>query len=438
MTWQDELRALDANLAAGNISAEEYRRTRDEVLAKSAMAPAAPSQDPQQSGPQPMGVGTPPPGFPQPGTPPPGFQQPGTPPPGFPQPGVNQPGGQQQGQPGFGAVPPWSMESTQYVQPVTAGPPPGATTGNPGDRTQVVRGGGDAERTQVVSGPGQQGGWRPAPGQQPWPPAPGGAQQGGGDSAPPWGRPDFEPIMPAPESWIRQGPEAFDSGSGGRGKIIGISIAVVLVIGVAVAVVLFFVNKNNGPSQQQAQHQTTQQTTTTKPKPPLPAPPPAKAEPVDTQHALVDPPGDVRNGGGPLDLNTLSSDSLLPKTMVDALTQAGMTDGLLKTTTDNGVTIGLYGFTVRSQDDASTVAHTYAGVQTSGGVPSDEKHSLQGVPVFSTPSGATTSVFRAVYVLYNRVIIVETLGASYPTVEQTFTQVLHDQVALAPPTVRGK
>jgi hypothetical protein len=41
-----------------------------------------------------------------------------------------------------------------------------------------------------------------------------------------------------------------------------------------------------------------------------------------------------------------------------------------------------------------------------------------------------------VYVLYNRVIVVEALGTGYSTVQQTFNQVLHEQVALAPPTVR--
>ena len=411
MTWQDELRALDANVAAGKISAEEYRRIRDDVLAKSAMESAASGPNPQQSAPRPGMPGTPPPGFPQPGTPPPGFPQPGTPQ-GFGAPGA----------PGA----PQSPESTQYLPPVTGNP-------NPGEKTQVVPAG-DAERTQIVSS----GQWRPSAGggQQPWPAQGQPPAQGapGGDSAPPWGQSDFEPIKSGPEAWLRQGPEAFDSKSGGRGKTIGIVIASVLVVAVAVAAVLYFVNRGNGPTQQQAQQQTSSAaTTTTKP---LPAPPAAKAAPVDTQHALIDPPGVVRSGGGPLDLATLGNDNLLPGPMVTALTQAGMTDGLLKTTTDNGVTIGLYAFTVRSQADASTVAHAYASVQTGGGVPGDQQHSMQGVPVFSVPPGPTTSVFRAVYVLYNRVIIVETFGSGYNTVEQTFSQVLHQQVNLAPPTIR--
>lgn len=392
MTWQDELRALDASLAAGAISAEEYRRSRDEVLAKSAMAFPEPGQEQQP----PQQQGTPPPGFPQPGTPPPGFPQPGTPAPGFPQPG----------QPAFGAVPPWSVERTQSVNPVSGS-----------ERTQVVPGA-DPERTQVVQRP--QGGWQRA--------------DEGGDSAPPWGRPDFQPVMPAPESWIRQGPEAFDSGFGShRGRTIGIVVAVVVVvIGLAVGGILFFTNHNGGgtPQATQTQHPTT--TTTA----PLPAPPPTKAPPVDTQHALIDPPGVVRNGGGALDLPSLRTRNLLPQPMVDALTQAGMTDGLLKTTTDNGMIIGLYAFTVTSQSDAVAAAHAYAALQVGGGLASDRKHSMQGVPVYSTPPSASNCAFRAVYVLYNRVIIVETLGSDYQQVEQTFTQVLHDQVALEPPTVR--
>lgn len=413
MTWQDELRALDANLAAGNISAEEYRRIRDEVLAKSAMAFPEPGQQQQPPQQQP---GTPPPGFQQPGTPPPGFQQPGTPPPGF-----QQPGPQQQGQTSFGAVPPWSAEATQSIQPV--GRP------YPNEKTQVVQGG-DAERTQVVPGQGNQGAWPPAGGWQR-----GGQQQDSADSSPPWGRPGFEPVMPSPESWIRQGPEAFDSGFGARrGRVIGIVVAVVVVIGLAVGAVIFFTSKSGTTNQAGGTTTTTHAPATTTHT--LPAPPPTKTPPADTAHALIDPPGVVRNGGGVLDLNTLQTDNLLPKAMVDALSQAGMSNGLLKTTTDNGVIVGLYAFTVSSQADATSVAHAYASLQTSGGVPTDAKHSLQGVPVFSTAPSATTSVARAVYVLYDRVIIVEALGNDYTSVQQTFTQVLHDQIALSPPTVR--
>jgi len=415
VTWQEELRALDQKLAAGTISAEEYRRTRDDVLAKtmSQGAPAQPNAEQTQGGPAEQQAG----------------QQPSGP----------QSGGTQSG--GFGSQPPWSSEATQFVAPVTDS----RATGGAADRTQVVRSG-DADRTQIVPGigtPGPDGtgapaggqgrGTWPVTGQQNWQ-----QQQSGdyGNSGPPWIRPGFEPIASPAESWIRQGPEAFNSGSGNRSRIIGITVAVLLVAGLAVGGVLLFTNQS-GTTQASPPPATTQSPpTTTKVK--LPQPPPVKAAPVDTPHALVDPPGTARAGGGSLDLSTLATDNLLPKPMVDALNQAGMSEGLLKTTSDNGVIVGLYGLTVRGQSDASTVAQAYSAVQSGGGVPADAQRSMQGVPVFSTPSGTTTSVFRAVYVLYNRVIIVEALGSDYNTVRQVFTQVLQQQVALAPPTVRNQ
>src|SRR5690606_20482717 len=68
VTWQDELQHLDAELAAGRISAEEYRQRRDALLS-------------QGGGPNGPNSG----GFAQPNTPSGGFAQPGTPSGGFAQ-----------------------------------------------------------------------------------------------------------------------------------------------------------------------------------------------------------------------------------------------------------------------------------------------------------------------------------------------------------------
>jgi hypothetical protein len=62
---------------------------------------------------------------------------------------------------------------------------------------------------------------------------------------------------------------------------------------------------------------------------------------------------------------------------------------------------------------------------------------MKGVPVFSTPVDTKDAVFRAVYVLYNRVVIVETFGPDRAAVQEQFQQLLNSQVQLAPPTQRG-
>lgn len=178
MTWQDELQKLDNELASGRISADDYRRRRDEVLSGS--AGGGPAQNPQ-SGP-----------FAPPfkwEAQPPSTQQPGT------------------------------SDRTQVVN--VQGPQPNQQTQNPNpDATQVVpggqRGGGDADRTQFVApvqpGPG---GWGQPQQQQAAPP--------------PWVGGDFDQINQPSPGWSH-GPEVFDEGSGGgKGRIFAI-IGVVLVL----------------------------------------------------------------------------------------------------------------------------------------------------------------------------------------------------------------
>ena len=98
MTWQDDLRQLDEELSSGQLSAEDYRRRRDELLARQAPEGAEGAV---------------------PATPfPPPFR--------------------------------WEIavpDDTQVVQPIRDDAPPS-------DATQVVSGTGelDSDRTQVVSG----------------------------------------------------------------------------------------------------------------------------------------------------------------------------------------------------------------------------------------------------------------------------------------------
>jgi hypothetical protein len=175
VTWQDELQKLDNELASGRISADDYRRRRDEVLSGS--AGGGPAQNPQ-SGP---------------------FAPPFK----------------------WEAQPPSTSDRTQVVN--VQGPPPQPSppqNQNPNpDATQVVAGGqrgGDADRTQFVApvqpGPG---GWGQPQQQQAAPP--------------PWVGGDFDQINQPSPGWSH-GPEVFDeSGGGGKGKVFAI-IGVVLVL----------------------------------------------------------------------------------------------------------------------------------------------------------------------------------------------------------------
>ncbi|GAA2820630.1 hypothetical protein [Crossiella cryophila] len=271
MTWHDELRKLDEGLAAGLISAEEYRARRDELLSAAAGAGGSPSFTP--------------------------------------------PGGQQQ-----------SIDSTQVMQPIRDNtPPPGnpeatqVVTNSGAEATQVVRGwqpqqppAGDADRTQVVPNAGGQPGFPPPPQQQhpgfpasppsgfPPPPQPFPQHQqqppqqqpqtpwgDESNAAPPWGGAgDLPPLPPAGnEAWIRQGPEVFGAPSGKSSKVLPI-IGIVVVLALVGGAVWFFGFRNTGgdPSNTATSNTSTVAPTTTTSQKPF--------------EALPNPPGaqDAKNG----------------------------------------------------------------------------------------------------------------------------------------------
>ncbi|TCO64581.1 hypothetical protein [Actinocrispum wychmicini] len=239
MTWQDELRQLDEKLASGLISADDYRRGRDALLAAAAN-PARPAE-------------------PGPGPTPPGS-------------------GESSG-----------VESTQLIEPI--GPPPQprpmGPTGLPSDsdRTQAVPqnwtpqpsyqqprpvGGNESDRTQVVPSVGQP---QSPPGgfpQQQFPQQPQGAWQSGneGFSSSPWNGPELPAAPPwgANEPWVKQGPEVFEGRSGSRGKVIAIVVAVVLLVGIGVGAYLIWGTSNGSGGSPQTSAAPPSTTKTTPPK----------------------------------------------------------------------------------------------------------------------------------------------------------------------------
>jgi hypothetical protein len=234
---------LDEDLAAGQISADDYRRRRDNVLSSAVSLDSqnSPSTSGEAESTQiiaPLG----------------GDSQPMPPGPGQPQ----QPVAEQE-------TPP---DRTQIVTNAAA---------DSAEPTQVSRGewqtswpatSGDAERTQVVSGVPPQavaGTLRPPPGsgpasnphsgdfpaqpppqyQQPW-------NSPSSNTRPPWGGTDFPPLAPATNhDWVGQGPEVFKtSSSNGMKRVLSV-VAVVVIAALGVAAFLLFSSTNSDNTAQQ-------------------------------------------------------------------------------------------------------------------------------------------------------------------------------------------
>jgi hypothetical protein len=395
VTWQEELRRLDEDLASGQLSADDYRARRDQVLSSAVTSGAAePPRDQVDS----------------------------------------------------------NANETQIIRPVT--PPRGNPAPSSAEATQIVSAAEvSGDRTQVVPNWQAQQPSSPARGfQQPQygtgqPPSTGGFQQSPyqqppwntsqEDVSPPWGNSDVPPAAPSRSpDWVAQGPEAFSvKHSSGKGRKVAFSaLGVVVLAGLGVGIWLLFI-RDSGPDTPVAAPPAQTSAAPTPTVKPLPEPPATKPEPVDNTTALVSPPGTVRDGGGSFDLAKLKSSKLLPDAVITALQQGSMTSGLLKASTDGGTTIGLYALSLPTPQSASAVAQVYATTQQTGGLPANRDLSMHGVPVYATTSGA--GVFRAVYVLYSRVIIVEAFGSDRAAAQTVFKTLLAQQVTNAPPTQRS-
>ncbi|SDC78003.1 flagellar basal body-associated FliL family protein [Actinokineospora iranica] len=290
MSWQEELRALDEELATGRLSADEYRVRRDHVLSSAAgtpsSAPAPPPVTTQSEQTQTI--------------------QPVSPP---------------QGQP----VPPVQGENPDKTQVVNVGEV---------ERTQVVGGwqtdrphqSGEAERTQVVPGVPPQhqqypgGGYPQQQQQNPWgqPPPP---QQQPDEMSPPWQGAEFPPLaVSGSPDWVRQGPEVFDdsaSSGGKRGLIIGLVVLVLAGLGVGAYFMFSGKDEEQPPVAQQTSQQPQKPTTTTKPRPTDPN--------VALFEDMPNPPASQQKDGKVADVAELVSLKLISQAEADLLTTAGVT-----------------------------------------------------------------------------------------------------------------
>ncbi|SFR16938.1 hypothetical protein SAMN04488564_104475 [Lentzea waywayandensis] len=386
MSWQDELQKLDAELASGRVSADEYRQRRDAILAGNT--------------------------------------------------GGQQDGGSLAPPARWQTMPP--PEKTQYIKPVT-GPQPvqqapqqNAPQQN-SDKTQVVSvngGGHNPDATQVV--PGSGGFPQPNYG-QPQQFAQGGGWQGGqggqAGAPPPWLSGDQDSF--AQPSW-NQGPEVFDSAgkSSGKGKkIVGIVIIVLLVAGLGVGGYFFFTSKKDNQAQPPVGQSSTPATPTVKP---LPDPPAQKPDAGTTTDSVFGPlPGTERPGGGQFDLPKMAAQKLLVGKTTDALIAGGMTEATLSTTIDGKNTLSIIVMAVSDQAAASKVVAGY--LEDQAALKENKDLAYKGVKVVTDPA---KKVLRGVYVYYNKAIVVEVFTSEGSAAETQFKQLLKDQLDFAPPTVR--
>ena len=294
VSWQEELRRLDEQLAAGHISADDYRVRRDQVLS-SAVSPSGEQGQQQVEATTvfpAIGANTPPP---QPQQQAPQQQQP-LPPQQFqqqPPPPVDDENSAEKTQIVSSST--TNADRTQAVGgPVDAGNSaentqivPGRHTNGP-EHTEVVQGGwqttrppSDAERTQVVPGVPPQalvGGHAPRPAPQNDPNQRYGQQQAWNNQeelGSPWAGSDFPPLAASGGAdWVKQGPEVFESSSGGgKSKVFLIVGLVVLLLGLAAGAYFLFKPKDNdttaGPGTSTSQAPPTTTTTTKPPGPPV-------------------------------------------------------------------------------------------------------------------------------------------------------------------------
>lgn len=404
MTWQDELRQLDEELSAGRISAEDYRRRRDELVASAAGGGAV--------------------------APPPGGQQGPFPPPFRWEQAASSDATQvipvvpAEGQPDQ----PPSSDATQVVRL----PPAAASDATASDATTYVppqakqaAADADADRTRVVPGGVRQ----PPPGPS-FPPQQGGPtgwSQPEHDSTPPWGMSDLPPLGSG-ASWIKQGPEVFESDGGSNtGKILAVVAAVVLLVGIAVGAYFLF-GSSNKTSAQKAPPTTQHQTQTQSQPPSTPAKPPQDPLLAVLPGSTADT-SKIQTFG---DVDTLNPPYL---TAEESSAYKGGNPGVARMglSKDGGGNLALLLVVDEGSPEAAAQARDgLADLQGNYGFqPTTPQPGMRGATT-DTAAGASPSVRRAHYASGKYVVRVEVNGANAGDVDQLFQQLINGELSKLP------
>jgi hypothetical protein len=406
VTWQEELSQLDGALATGQISADDYRRERERILA---VATGGIQQGPPPGG-QGPGQGSPPVNRGSDAFPPP-FKWTAERP--------NQGAGEETTQ----AVPNASpAESTQIVNAsdntqivdmkdqASAGPGPSF-----GDRTQVV------SQVPLTSPPHG----TPAPWQQQGPP-PGGGQQGGWgpqqQQGTPWENQE-ELVPPWGGGYQAQGAELFDGEpSGGKGKVWAIVGVVVLLLVITGGVLFLTVFKDNGGGTAQ---QNTEQPQPTKQQPQTPE----KPEPFGPLYV----PEGTSKGGKTYSAAELEKSKALPTPDLVLIKQAGLTEARSVVVVKDSTTIDLWAF---GTNDPPQLADDITADQDRFGYKKVPGEAVDGVEVYTSQqksASRTVFVYRAHYTNGDNVIRVEAFDPDKAKAKDQFDAALEAQLELTPP-----
>ncbi len=406
MTWQEELSQLDGALASGQISADDYRRERERILAVATGGAQQGPPTPGQGAPVNRGQDAFPPPFKW------TTERPGQTPPAAP---AEQQGGEDQTQ----AVPNSpNAEKTQVVSNAsdntqivdmndTASKGPGPSFG---DRTQFVP---QVPASPPHGMPAQQ--WPP----QGAPPPPGtwGPQQ----SSPPWE--NQEELVPPWAGYQAQGAELFESDRpGGRGKVWAIVGVVVLLLVIATGVLYLTVLKDDsGATAQpgQPQEQSTE-------------PPPSTEEKPEPFGPLFVPEG-TTSGGKTYSAAELAKSKALPTPDLVLLKQAGQSEARSVIVVNESTTISMWSFGTNDPPklvkDITTDQGRF-GFKVVGG------EAQKGVKVYaSTQQSAsrTVYVYRSHYTNGGNVIRVEAFDPDQAKAKAQFEAALEAQLELTPP-----
>jgi hypothetical protein len=385
VSWQDELRRLDEELAAGRISADDYRSRRDQILSTAVSPGAEPAAGASESTTM--------------------------------MPPVQSPGQGTQGTRGQGG----DADKTQIVS--------GQDVGD-SERTQSVGGWratppDDPNRTQVVPGvpPQAQGSYPPRPA----PPAspPGGFQQppwqqGEEDMAPPWAGQDFPPLAAASTpDWARQGPEVFeDEKKSSTGKVLGIIAIVVVLVGVAIGAYFMF-----RPDE------------STDANPPADENPPATSEGAppseeEPEGPIAELPGDRQNMSQVETFEQVKSIDYLTPQEIALYEQGGADASAVAISTEDDVRIIVLVVTMESEQAAVSTRDALNDLQLRfklADIPAPD-----GVLAARNDTASSGPLTRAHYASGDSVVRIQTQGADGEAANSLFEDVLAAQLEQLP------
>ncbi len=380
MGLQDDLQQLDEELSAGRLSAEDYRRRRDQLVANSQENPQPPDGASGEYYPEPAGQ--------QQESPfPPAFRWETSAPDDTQviQPVQDQSGAEQ------------SSETTQVMpRPQAAGPPP---TGE------------DAERTQVVPGAGP-----PVPAPQPSAAEPPWAQ--GYDSDPPWSGVDLPPAPEQQPDWMLPGPAESEKSPA---LVILSVVGAVLVLG-AIAFGSYWLWGRDGASTPEATATEATQAPVQNTEPPKP---PDPLQPADV--------GGLKENKNVRDFDDVIRVGFLTADEIVAYQSAGAGQSrLLITNFDEGKVVILV-TEVLSPQQAITLRDEVTALQETYGFEL-QPPTRAGVPIVEIPETATDAqtIIRGHYAGGSVVVRVEMTGADPRATTSRYQDVLDQQLQALP------